>query len=103
MQQALRRALAAGGVSEHEARENFSFHSIRIGAAVRLILLGFTMEQVMRLGGWTSESAVVIYLRSVADAHDRDLRAPRLSARGPLEVGKHRAASACIFPTRKCV
>jgi hypothetical protein len=48
----------------------FSTHSLRIGAASTLIALGFSVDDVKRLGRWKS-AAYVGYIRAVSGIHQR--------------------------------
>ena len=49
---------------------NLSGHSFRVGAAIDLLEKGYSLEKIMLIGGWKSETTALRYLRNWQDWKD---------------------------------
>jgi len=70
----LRWLLRQAGVPPADA-EAYSWHSLRRGAATRLLAMGVPWDVVKKLGGWAADASLVNY-----DARGRDVAAAVLLA-----------------------
>jgi len=73
--QIVRRAAAAAGLQDPE---QYSSHSLRAGLATSAYLAGASLEQIQRQGRWSSQAAMMRYVRVAADFGPRNAAAQLL-------------------------
>ena len=66
--------------------ELYASHSIRIGGATALRAEGFSLQEIMLHGGWTSEQGCLRYLQLTAGTAQRFSEALQLSVRMPQVI-----------------